>query len=115
MFQNECGPKTPVFSLGLSGSKHGLYNLDHTLFQNIKVEPDSDALEIDEGTNKEPQPLHIIVIRSKDEYEYKIDWPNHIFMVLPESFDDLSMGEMRTSSVINIVNQFYFHFLFSMF
>ena len=67
------GIKTPVISIGTHGVKHGLYNMS----------AGSDCV------------VHMIIVRACDADAYKLNFPNHVIVVLPEEFDFLGKGKMK--------------------
>ncbi|XP_057314871.1 GREB1-like protein isoform X2 [Hydractinia symbiolongicarpus] len=76
-----CCVKTPILMLSSSGDEEGLLNLFHTM--------------------EETDHLHITFIRSAEMQQYKKNWPNHVFFVLPDDFDESS-----DAAVKNIMQSF---------
>lgn len=44
---------------------------------------------------EETDHLHITFIRSAEMQQYKKNWPNHVFLVLPDEFDESSDAAVK--------------------
>jgi len=67
--------KTPIFMFSSSGEEEGLFNLFHAM--------------------EETDHIHITFIRNGELKKYQKHWPNHVFVELPISFNNVSDSAIR--------------------
>ena len=66
--------RTPIFTPSTGRAATGLFNLAHVM--------------------KHQKHMHIIVVNENEVNEYRKQWPNHIFMAVPDIPEYYSLGRI---------------------
>eukprot|EP00794_Sanderia_malayensis_P004602 gene4602-5207_t len=67
--------KTPILMASSEGQEEGLLNLFHAM--------------------EETDHIHITFVKQSEMAIYQKNWPNHVFAILPQEFDEASFGAVK--------------------